>query len=86
MSNQTERAQGRPTIAFTVNGTPVETTEAELTVRRILELAGLDPATHYLVEKHGQGKETEHRNLEESIKVHPNQVFLAFFTGPTPVS
>jgi uncharacterized protein YabE (DUF348 family) len=82
----TANAPALPTITFTVNGKTVETTEHTLTVRRILELAGLDPNTHYLVEKHGDGKETEYRDLNADVHVHDKQVFLAFFTGPTPVS
>jgi hypothetical protein len=73
-------------ITFTVNGEPVETAEKELTIRDILVLAKLDPETHYLLEKKGQGQEIEHRDLNERIRVHEKQEFLAFFTGPTPVS
>ena len=73
-------------ITFTVNGIPITTTERTLTVREILTRAELDPETHYLVEKHGEGKETEHRDLTEVIHLHPKQAFLAFFTGTTPVS
>ena len=73
-------------VTFTVNGEPVETTEKELTVREILTLANLDSETHYLVEKKGQGQEIEHRDLSERLRVHEKEEFLAFFTGPTPVS
>jgi hypothetical protein len=73
-------------VTFTVNGESVETTERELTVRQILILATLDPEIHYLVEKRGHNQEIEHRDLSEQIHVHEKQEFLAFFTGPTPVS
>lgn len=76
----------RKAIHFTVNGRQIETTEHTLTVREILRLAGLDPETHYLVDKKSDEHEVEHRNLDEEIKVHEKQTFLAFFTGPTPVS
>ena len=80
----TEKAK---TTVFTVNGIEVQTAEKHLTVREILELAGFEPDSHYLVEKHGKsGSETEHRNLDEEIEVHNKHEFLAFFTGPTPVS
>ncbi len=81
-----KQSAGHPSITFTVNGIPITTTERVLTVRTILSLAELDPETHYLVEKHGEGKETEHRDLSEELHLHPKQTFLAFFTGPTPVS
>ena len=50
-------------ITFTVNGEPVETSEKELTVREILVLAKLDPETHYLVEKKGEGQEIDRRGV-----------------------
>lgn len=83
---KTQPNPGKPPIGFTVNGERVETAERSLTIRAILSLAELDPETHYLVEQHGEGKETEYRNLDEDIRVHPNQAFLAFYTAATPVS
>jgi len=83
---EAESGTKRKVITFTVNGTAVETDEPRLKVRQILTLAGLDPDTHYLVEKQGQGHEVEYRNLEEELRVHEHETFLAFFTGPTPVS
>lgn len=77
---------GQPTITFTVNGQPVETTERSLSIRAILTLAELEPEAHYLVEQHGEGREIEYRNLDEEIRVHPRQAFLAFYVAATPVS
>lgn len=82
----TTAADAPKEILFTVNGRPIQTVYHELTVRQILELAGLDPETHYLVEKAATDHEVEHRQLDEVIKLHQKQEFLAFFTGPTPVS
>jgi hypothetical protein len=77
---------GTHMITFLVNGKPIETRQKELTVRAILELAGLDASSHYLVEKCGDGREVEYRDLAKEIHVHEREQFLAFFTGPTPVS
>lgn len=82
----TATADSKKTIHFTVNGRPVETDAKELTVRQILLLAGLDPDTHYLVEKKPGDHEKELRDLNEEVKLHDKMEFLAFFTGPTPVS
>lgn len=83
---KTRPVSGRPPLTFTVNGQPVETAEQSLTIRAILALAELDPEAHYLVEQHGEGKEIEYRNLDEEIRVHPHQAFLAFYVAATPVS
>jgi hypothetical protein len=82
----TTAAEPKKAIKFTVNGTSVETDQHELTVRQILVLAGLDPETHYLVEKVSEEHEVEYRDLNQEVKLHNKQEFLAFFTGPTPVS
>ncbi len=85
-STKNEAPTARPPLEFTVNGVPVETAEANLTVAQILTLASLEAATHYLVEKRGEGREIEHRDQTEVVHVHQHSAFLAFFTGPTPVS
>ena len=72
-------------ITYYVDNEPQETTERILTVRQILEKAGDDPATHYLLELRGD-QQVPHRNLDEEIKLHQNERFAAIFTGETPVS
>ena len=70
---------------FFVDNEPLTTTEKELTVRQILQLAGDDPATHYILELRGD-QQIPHRDLDESIKIHEKMRFAAIFTGATPVS
>lgn len=86
MENQTETAKGRPTIEFTVDGETYPSEERELTAREILELAGKDPATHYLVEVRGQRERQEYKDPSQTVKVHAGSKFVTIFMGSTPVS
>jgi hypothetical protein len=72
-------------ITYYVDNEAQHTTRKELTVRQILEAAGDDPATHYLLELRGD-QQLPHKDLDEVIKLHENERFAAIFTGPTPVS
>jgi hypothetical protein len=76
---------GRP-ITFTVDGEPVTTTEEHLTANQILSLAGIDPATNYLVRVSGREQESYQGRGSEEIRVHEHEVFVSVSTGPTPVS
>lgn len=75
-------------ITFYVDGEPVSTEKQEITVREILELSGNEPVEQYeLEELHGKSdNEKTYKNLDEIIKVHPNQRFSATFKGETPYS
>jgi hypothetical protein len=77
--------RGRP-ITFTVDGEPIITTEASLTPNQILGLAGVDPATNYLVQVEGRHQVSYQGRGDELIRVHENAVFLSVSTGPTPTS
>jgi len=70
---------------YYVDNEPQTTTERELAVRKILENAGDDPNTHYLIELRGD-QQIPHRDLNEIIKIHEKERFAAIFTGSTPVS
>jgi hypothetical protein len=84
MSAQSEK---KPHVTtFEVDGEPVETTEKTLTPNQIMELAGVDPATHYLVELKGREQESYEGRADEPIHVHEKQKFITVATGPTPVS
>jgi hypothetical protein len=74
-----------PGFDYTVDGEPQTTTEHQLTVRQILSGAGIDPATHYLLEIQGN-HQVPHPNLEEVIHVHEHMKFISVSTQPTPVS
>lgn len=73
------------TTTYYVDNEPQTTTEKELTVRAILENAGDDPNTHYLLELRGD-QQVPHKDLNEAIKIHEKERFAAIFTGVTPVS
>lgn len=83
-----EQHGGHPphTITFTVDDEPVTTEDRSLTPVDIMTLAGVDPATHYLVQVQGRHQTSYQDKPNEEIKVHPNEVFVTVSTGPTPVS
>jgi len=90
MTSATEAAAGperpgRP-ITFTVDGEPVTTPEEILTPNQILTLAGIDPATNYLVKVSGREQESYQGRGDERIRVHEHEVFVSVSTGPTPTS
>jgi hypothetical protein len=72
-------------IHYTVDGVAQETTEATLTVRQILERAGLDPTNHYLVEVQGS-HQVDLKDLNQQVHIHEKEEFISVFTGPTPFS
>ncbi len=73
-------------IDFTVNGDPFSTTEKVLTPVKIMQLAGVDPATNYLVQLHGQSQESYQGEPNKEIHMHPKMELITLFTGPTPVA
>lgn len=76
---------GHP-ITFTVDGEPVTSAGEFLTPNEILRLAGIDPATNYLVRVDGRHQESYQRRGDEQIRVHEHEVFVSVSTGPTPTS
>jgi hypothetical protein len=76
----------RRKVTFTVDGERFTTREDRLTPNDILALAGLDPATHYLVEVKGRHQTSYEGRGDEKIRVHDGDVFVSVSTGPTPVS
>jgi hypothetical protein len=76
---------GHELVTVKVNGKPVQA-EHKTSVGSLLNAAGYDPASHYLVEVHN-GKETkEYRDITERLSVHENEEFRAYYTADTPVS
>lgn len=81
-----QQTQPHPHVThYTVDSVPQETTEATLTVREILEHAGLDPANHYLVELQGS-HQIDLKDLNQEVHIHEKEEFISVFTGPTPFS
>lgn len=70
---------------FTVDGEELTTAEHTLTVRQILQLANLDPDTHYLIELKGEHQDPL-KDLDQPVHMHEHQKFISVFTGETPVS
>jgi hypothetical protein len=75
-----------PSFNYTVDGEPQSTTEHTITPDQILKNAGLDPATHYLIEVKGSVKESFQGKGGVELHIHEHMVFVSVFTGPTPVS
>ena len=72
-------------IHYFVDAEEQTTTDPTLTVAQILKNAGLDPATHYLIEIRGQ-HQVPHQDVNEVIHIHEKEKFISVFSGPTPVS
>jgi hypothetical protein len=82
----TERERPERSITFTVDDEPVTTTEKQLTPNQILVLAGIDPATNYLVQTEGRHQVSYEGRGDDPIRVHENAAFVSVSTGPTPTS
>lgn len=78
--------QHEPTFNYTVDGEHQSTSQHEMTPVKILEAAGIDPKTHYLVQIIGKEKESYKDNPNTAIHMHENMKFISVATGPTPVS
>src|ERR1700687_4618112 len=71
-------------IVYFVDNEKQETTDHILTVAQILEKAGLDPKTHYLVELRGE-HQIKHVDPNEKLHLHEHEKFISVFSGPTPL-
>lgn len=75
-----------PTFDYTVDGEPQQTTAHELTANQILTNAGIDTASHYLVQIEGAHRVSYEGKPNETIHMHEHMKFVSVSTGPTPVS
>jgi hypothetical protein len=75
-----------PSIEIIVDGEELVVHEHELSATDIMTLAGIDPATHYLVELKEHGQESFKDDPDKSIHLHKGIRFVANSSGPTPVS
>ncbi|MDD5584335.1 MAG: hypothetical protein PHV55_04700 [Candidatus Omnitrophica bacterium] len=75
-----------PIFRYTVDDEPQSTELHQMTPRQILTNAGIDPASHYLVQIEGNHKVSYEKNPDEIIHVHQHMKFISVSTGPTPVS
>lgn len=78
--------RGHRPIRFTVDGEPVETLERELTPVQIMELAGVDPTTHYLKEIRGRQQISYEDRPDEPIRIRRGQRFVTNSREPATVS
>ncbi|MFG3292326.1 hypothetical protein ACGF3G_26405 [Streptomyces sp. NPDC048179] len=74
------------TVTITVDREPVSGVPLHTTPNAILQLAGIDPASHYLVKIDGRHQEPFEGRGEEPISVHEHEKFVSLSTGPTPTS
>ena len=72
------------TISFTVDTNPLTATAKKMTAAAILQLAGLDPETHYLVLV--KGRKQDRLANDEIVNLHDDMTFVSGSTAPTPTS
>lgn len=70
------------TITVTVDGESIDISRKNGTPRIILEAAGLDPSTRYLIEKRGNNTISYRDNPDEELNVHQSHAFLTGRCGP----
>ena len=75
-----------PTFNYTVDDEKQSTTALVLTAQQILSNAGIDPATHYLVQIEGKNRVSYKDDASKEIHMHEHMIFISVSTGPTPVS
>ena len=86
MELNTREHEAKHEIDYTVDDEPQSTTSKVLTPRQILTDAGIDTATHYLVQLQGQHQISYKDTPDVEIKMHEHMKFISIATGPTPVS
>jgi hypothetical protein len=74
------------TVTITLDTEPLAGVPKHTTPNAILRLAGIDPATHYLVRIEGRHQEPFDGHGDEEITVHERETFVSVSTGPTPTS
>lgn len=74
------------TFDVTVDGETVGIPRKDVTPRDILEAAGLNPDSRYLVEIKGSNRVSYKGETDEEINVHENQKFVSNRLGNVPVS
>lgn len=75
-----------PNFTYTVDGETQTTAAHELTAAQILTNAGIDAATHYLVQIEGNQRVSYEGKPDQTIHMHEHMKFISVSTGPTPVS
>lgn len=73
-------------VEILFDGEPLRLPAGDTTPNEILTIAGLDPATNYLVLIQGRHQVSYQGNGDEQIHAHKDESFIALSTGPTPTS
>lgn len=73
-------------VEILFDGEPLRLPAGDTTPNEILTVAGLDPATNYLVLIQGRHQVSYQSRGDEQIHVHKDESFIALSTGPTPTS
>lgn len=83
-----QSTSGRPpkNVTIDVDGEDVTVPDRDVTPNEILALAGLDPATHYLVLIKGKHQQPFKGLGDQPISIHKGEKFVSLSTGPTPTS
>ncbi|MET8682222.1 hypothetical protein ABZW18_32795 [Streptomyces sp. NPDC004647] len=74
------------TVTITVDGEPVAGVPKRTAPNAILQLADIDPGTHYLVRIRGRHQEPFNDSGDEEITVRERETFVSVSTGPTPIA
>jgi hypothetical protein len=86
-NTQDESASGpQKSVTIDLDGEDLTVPDRDITPDEILTIAGLEPATHYLVRLRGKHQESLQGAGEVPLKVHEGEKFLSLSTGPTPTS
>ncbi len=75
-----------PTFDYTVDGESQQTSAHKLTATQILQNAGIDVTSHYLVQIEGNNRISYQSDPNKEIHMHEHMKFISVSTGPTPVS
>ena len=73
-------------IDYTVGDQEEETELKDMTPTQILEKAGIDPNTNYLIQIEGKKRVSYKDDPNTELKMHNGMKFIFMSTGPTPVS
>lgn len=73
-------------VTIELDGEPLDVPDRDTTPDAVLALAGLSPATHYLVRVNGRHRESLQGKGAEPVRLHEREKFVSLSTQPTPTS
>jgi hypothetical protein len=87
MPTQSENQDKKPKkIEITIDAEPYEVEDKKMTAAEVIAVAGLDPATHYLVEVKNRKQISYKDRSDAEIKLNMGDEFLTVPIGDTTVS